>query len=381
MDFSLNEDQQMIQDMVRRFMEEKIAPGCEERDLSGEFPMDGILELGELGILGMIIPEKYGGAGFDYISYAVALEEIGRVCPSCATTVSVTNSVCCYPILLFGSEEQKEKYLRPLASGKCIGGMALTEPNAGSDASSIQCRAVRKGDHWVLNGSKLWVTNGTAGKVVVTMTVTGTDPGGRKEISAFIVEPGFEGCNIIEMEGKMGQHASSTAEIHFEDCIVPDENLLGERGQGYRAALAALDSGRIGIAAQCTGMAQACLEAGTSYAKDREAFGGPIANLQAIQFMLAQMATEVEAARCLTHRAAYLKEKNGKCPKESSQAKLYASETANRSAYAALQIHGGYGYMREYPIERFYRDARVTTIYEGTSEIQRFVIARNLLRE
>jgi butyryl-CoA dehydrogenase len=381
MNFALTEDQEIIRHTLRRFMETEVAPGCEARDLSGTFPMKEILGLGELGILGMIIPEEYGGAGLDTVSYAVALEEIGRVCASCATTISVTNSVCCYPIYIFGSDAQKEKYLRPLASGTCIGGMALTEPNAGSDAANIQCKAVLDNDQWVLNGSKLWVTNGTAGKVIIAMAVTGTDSDGRKEISAFIVEPAFDGCTIMEMEGKMGQHASSTAEIHFEDCRVPGENLLGQCGKGYRCALAALDSGRIGIAALCVGLAQACLEAAVGYAKEREAFGGPISRLQAIQFMIAHMATEVDAARYLTYRAACLKDKNGKCPKESSQAKLFASETANRSAYTALQVHGGYGYMREYPIERYYRDARVTTIYEGTSEIQRYVIARNLLRE
>jgi butyryl-CoA dehydrogenase len=381
MNFDLNEDQRMIRKMVRDFAEERIRPGVFKRDEEGRFIGDLLPGLAELGILGMIVPEAYGGTGLDNVSYALAIEELARVCPSTAVTVSVTNSVCQEPILRFGSEEQKRRFLPPLAKGEQLGGFGLTEPGAGTDAGALQTRAVRDGDAYVLNGAKAWITNTHVGKVFVVMAVTA--PGaGSKGVSAFIVTPGLPGFHFLPHEKKMGLRASVTSGISFEDCRVPAENLLGEEGMGLKIALATLEVSRIGIAAQAVGIAQGAFEEAVKYARERRTFGKPIAEHQAVQFMIADMAAQIEAARLLTLRAAALRDRRGPGQAQaSSMAKLFASETAKEVCDKAVQIHGAYGYSREYAVERFYRDARVTTIYEGTSEVQRMVISRALLRE
>jgi butyryl-CoA dehydrogenase len=379
MDFQLSEEQEMIRQMVREFAEQEVAPYVEQWEEEETIPWDIFKKLAELGLLAMEIPERYGGAELDNISYVLAIEQLARVSASLAVVVSVTNSVCCYPILKFGTEKQREKYLVPLARGDFIGGFSLTEPQAGSDASNQRTKAVKNGDFYMLNGTKAWVTNGQVGKLFIIMARTNQKKD-KAEISAFIVEDSFSGFSFGKAENKMGLRSSKTSEIILEQCQVPQENILGKEGEGLKIALHCLDSARLGIAAQSIGIAQAALEQAVSYAKQREAFGRPLVKFQAIQFYLADMATRIEAARHLLFRAAYLRSKGKEYSKESSMAKLYASEMANWVTAQALQIHGAYGYSKEYPVERYYRDARVLTIYEGTSEVQRIVIARGLLR-
>lgn len=380
MDFSLSSDQILIRDTVRQFMETEMRPIVREYEAEKKFPAAQIKKLGELGCCGMLVPEEWGGAGTDTISYALMIEEVARVDASTAVVLSVTNSVAAAPLLKHGSEAQKKKYLHRLGRGEMLGAFCLTEPGAGSDPASIQARAVRTGDHYVLNGTKIWVTNGDVAGVNVVFAKTDPNAGARG-VTAFLVEPSFPGFRIGRHEDKMGLRLSHSVEIVFEDCRVPAENRLGEEGQGLKIALEALDGGRVGIAAQAVGLAQGALEAATRYAKQRRTFGKPIAEYQAIQWMLADMETEIEAARALTHYAAWVRDTGSqRLGPHAARAKLYASEMANRVAYKAVQVHGSLGYSRESDVERMYRDARVLTIYEGTSEMQRMVIARDLLR-
>jgi butyryl-CoA dehydrogenase len=390
MDFSLTSDQLLIRDTVRQFMETEMRPVIRKYERDHKYPVAELHKLGELGCCGMMIPEEWGGAGTDTISYAVMIEEVARVDASTAVVVSVTNTVSAGPVFKHGTDAQKKKYLSRLARGEIIGAFCLTEPQAGSDAGGIQARAVRDGDHYVLNGTKIWVSNGDISGVYIVFAKT--DPAaGARGITAFLVEGSFPGFRVSRYEEKMGMHLSPTVEIVLSDCRVPVENRLGEEGQGLRIALEALDGGRIGIGAQSVGLAQGALEAATRYAKQRRTFGHPIADYQAIQWMLADMQTEIDAARMLTYQAAQVRDlemrkKPSGAPGPSrlgpysARAKLYASEMANRVAYKAVQIHGSLGYSRESDVERYYRDARVLTIYEGTSEMQRLVIARDLLR-
>jgi alkylation response protein AidB-like acyl-CoA dehydrogenase len=391
MDFCFTSDQLLVRDTVRQFMETEMRPLLREYDRTEKFPEAEIRRLGELGCCGMLIPEEYGGAGTDTVTYALMIEEVARVDASTAVTLSVTNSVAAAPLLKHGTDAQKKKYLPRLARGEILGGFCLTEPGAGSDAASIQTRATRCGDSYVLNGTKSWVTNGGFSGVYVVFAKTEPSAGARG-VTAFLVEPSFPGFRISRYEDKMGLRLSRSAEILFEDCRVPAENLLGAQGQGLRIALSALDGGRVGIAAQSVGLAQGAFEAAARYAKQRRTFGHPIADYQAIQWMLADMATEIEAARALTHYAAFLRDVEAREPDttveagrscvgpQAARAKLYASEMANRVCARAVQIHGAVGFSRETDVERYYRDARVLTIYEGTSEMQRLVIARDILR-
>jgi alkylation response protein AidB-like acyl-CoA dehydrogenase len=379
MDFKLSQDEQMIRDAVREFADGLMRPGVEEWERRGEFPVELIPRLAGAGLLGMAIPEEHGGSGLDTVSYCLAMEELARVCASTAVTVSVTNSVCGYPISRFGTPDQKARYLGELAEGKRIGGFCLTEPGAGSDASAISTRYRRDGDGFILNGLKSWVTNVKIGSLFIIMA-KGEPSGGSRNISAFIVDSAFPGFSFGRLEDKMGLRSSATGEIRLDDCVVPVANLLGEEGKGLNIALHCLGVGRLGIAAQAIGIAVEALEIACRYARERQAFGKPISAFQAIQIKLADMTTGIDAARCLTFRAACLRDRGVRdYAKESSMAKVFATELANRVTYEAVQIHGGYGYSREYPVERLFRDARVTTIYEGTSEIQRLVIARKLL--
>ena len=374
MDFEISEEQQMVRNAVGEFARNEIAPVAREYDEAEKFPRKQLEGLAELGLLGMIIPEEYGGAGFDSVSYALALEEIAKADASVAVIVSVTNSVCCYPILSFGTEKQKHQYLVPLAKGEKLGAFCLSEPQAGSDATGLKTRAIEDGDFYVLNGTKSWVTNGSEAEVFIVMAITG-ERDGKKEITSFIVEGGSEGFTVASHEHKMGQRASQTNEMSLIDVRVPKSNVLGGIGNGMKVAFGSLDNGRIGIA-------QAALDEATKYSKDRIAFGRPISEFQAIQHKLADMATNTEAARLLTLRAAAMKDANHKQTGVfSAQAKLFASENANQVCADAIQIHGGNGYSRHYNVEKYYRDARITTIYEGTSEIQRIVISRGILKD
>ncbi len=379
MDFSLTDDQRMIRDNVRRFMDAEVRPNARRYDREEKFPGAEIRRLGELGCCGMLIPEKWGGAGLDTISYVLMLEEVARVDASMAVALSVTNSVVAWPLWRHGNDEQRQKYLQRLARGEILGAFCLTEPQAGSDAAAIEARAVRSGKTYRLNGTKSWVTNG--GESGVYLVFAKTDPAaGARGITAFLVEPAFSGFRVSRYEDKMGLRSSRSAEIVFADCEVPEENRLGEEGQGLKIALEALDGGRVGIAAQAVGLAQGALEVSASYAKQRRAFGKTIGEFQAVQFMLADMQTEIEAARLLVWQAAQMRDAgSGRAGAFASRAKLFASEMANCVAYKAVQIHGSMGYSRESDVERMYRDARVLTIYEGTSEIQRLIIARDLL--
>jgi alkylation response protein AidB-like acyl-CoA dehydrogenase len=381
-DFELSEEQRMVQSSVREFVAGEIAPRAKDYDEHSRFPREQLKGLAELGLMGMIIPEEWGGAGFDTVAYALALEEIARADASVCVIVGVTNSVCCYPILSFGTEEQKRKYLTPLARGETLGAFCLSEPQAGSDATNLRTRAVRDGDSYVINGTKSWVTSGGEAHTYIVMAVTGRDDTESKsKVTAFIVEGDTPGLTVSSIEHKMGQRASQTAEMSFVDVRVPAANVLGGEGQGKRVAFNSLDNGRIGIGALSTGIAQGALNEATKYAKERQAFGQPIAEFQAIQFKLANMATETDAARLLTLQAAAMKDAGKKqTGYYAAMAKLFASETANRVCADAVQIHGGNGYSRDYAVERMYRDARVTTIYEGTSEIQRIVISRDILK-
>lgn len=377
-DFSLTEDQVLLRSEVRRFAEERIRPGVAERDRKHEFPEEILREMGEMGLLGMMVPEEYGGAGLDSLTYCLAMEEIARVCPATAVTMSVTNSVCCWPINRFGSEELKRRVLPSLAAGEAIGGFGLTEPGAGSDASSLRTTARRDGDVWVLQGEKAWITN--AGFAKYFVVVARTDPqAGKRGLSAFVVPADAPGFSVGQPEEKLGLKASRTAQIYFSDCRIPAENLLGQEGQGLKIALATLDHSRLGIAAQAVGIHQRALELAVEYSRERVQFGVPIAQHQAIQFRIAQIATELAAARALMHAAA-VQEHTSQAGRLAAQAKVYASEAANRACAESLQIHGGNGFHDDYEISRLYRDVRVTTIYEGTSEMQRLVIARSLLQ-
>ncbi|HEY6265482.1 MAG TPA: acyl-CoA dehydrogenase family protein [Candidatus Acidoferrum sp.] len=379
MDFSLNDHQKLIRDTVRQFMEAEVRPSVKEMEKAEKFPAEAIQKLGEMGCCGMLMPEEWGGPGLDTISYVLMLEEVARVFTAMSTALGVTNSAVQVPLLMFGTETQKKKYLRRMATGETLGAFCLTEPAAGSDAAGIQARAVRTGDGYKLNGTKTWVTNGSVAGVLLVFAKTDPEAGG-KGISAFLVEPGFAGFRAGRHEDKMGQRSSPSVEILLNDCVVPVENRLGEEGQGLKIALSALDGGRIGIAAQAVGLAQGALEETVKYAKQRGAFGKKIADFQAIQWMIADMQTEIEAARGLTYYAAWLKDAHpSKMGASASKAKLYASEMVNRVVYKAVQVHGSVGYSRETDVERMYRDARVITIYEGTSEVQRMIIARELL--
>jgi len=379
LDFDLTEEQLQITRLAREFAESEIAPHALEWDEAQEFPVDVMKKLAELGFLGVLVPQEYGGAGLGYIEYVSIVEEISRVDGAIGLSVAAHNSLCSNHILTFGTEAQKRKYLPGLASGQWLGAWGLTEPEAGSDASGTQTTAVRESDGYLLNGSKTFTTHGTYGDVFVLMAVTDRSKENRG-ISAFIIEKGTPGLRAGKKENKLGCRASDTSEVILENCHIPAENLLGQEGEGFINCLEILDGGRISIAALAVGMAQGALEASLKYAKQRRQFGQPISEFQAIQWKLADMATEIEAARLLTHRAAALKNQKKRSTKESSMAKLYAGEMSVRVANEAIQIHGGYGYVKEYPVEKFYRDAKICTIGEGTSEIQRLVIARQLLR-
>ena len=379
MNLELSEEQQLLQKSVREFAEAEVKPLAKENDETGKFPRGLFQKAAELGLTGVAIPDAEGGAGMDHISYAIVIEEISRVCASTGVILSVQNSLYCDPIHRFGTDEQKKKFLLPFARGEKIGCYALTEPQAGSNAAALATKAVRKGDTYVINGTKAWITNGGAADAAIVYVNTQPEKG-EKGITALVVEKGTPGFAVGKEEKKLGIHATACTELSFSDCEVPAGNRIGEEGEGYKVALSTLDGGRIGIAAQATGIAQGAFEAALSYAQQRQAFGHPIADFQAIQFMLADMATEIDAARLLLRRAAWKQDSGARFSMEAAIAKLFASEMSTRVAHKAIQIHGGYGYSSEYPVERAYRDARITEIYEGTSEIQRLVIAAWVLK-
>ncbi len=378
MTFDYSDDQKEMKRVLREFGEQEIAPFAAEWDEKEQFPMEVIKKLGALGFLGVVFPPEYGGAGMSYSDYALVIEELARADASVGITVSAHISLCSNHIFEQGTEEQKKKYLTPLASGEWIGAWSLTEPNAGSDAGGTQTTAVADGDEWVLNGAKTFTTNGSVADVAIGIAVTDKDKG-THGISALIIPKGTPGFRPGKKEKKLGHRASDTSEMVFENCRVPRENLLGEQGEGFIGCLKVLDGGRIGIASLALGIAQASYECALEYAQQREQFGKPIAKFQGVQFKLSDMATEIDAARLLIQRAAYLKDRGERITKEAAMAKLFASEVAVRAADNAVQILGGYGYIRDYPAERYYRDAKLTTIGEGTSEIQRVVIARQLM--
>jgi len=378
MDFELTEEQRMFQETAGRFAEKELAPIAAQVDELGRFPHESVRKMGELGFMGVGVPPEYGGAGADTVCYVLAVEEISRACASHGVIMSVNNSLYCGPVLAFGTEEQKRRFLPPVAGGQTMGCFCLSEPASGSDAASLQTTLRRDGNAYVLNGTKNFVTNGNeSGYAIVFATLNRTL--GHKGICALIVEQGTPGFSVTRLEKKLGIRGSSCAQLAFEDCRVPAANLLGREGEGFKIALAALDGGRIGIASQAVGIARAALDASLDYAKQRVQFGKPIAAHQAIRFMLADMATEIDAAHLLTLQAAQLKDRHVRHTKESSMAKLYASEVAMRASTKGVQIFGGYGYMMDYPAQRFMRDAKITEIYEGTSEVQRMVIANALL--
>ncbi|MEG1930499.1 MAG: acyl-CoA dehydrogenase [Anaerovorax sp.] len=380
MNFDLSEDHIMMRKMVRDFAEEVCAPGTEERDEKEEFPLDIWKQCAELGLAGITFPEEYGGVGADYISYGITIEELSRVDPSMGVTISAHSSLCANPIYMFGTEEQKQKYLTPLASGEKMGAFGLTEAMAGSDASGTRTTAVREGDEYIINGSKIFITNGYyADTYVITAQMDKSK--GNRGIAAFILEKGTPGFTFGKKEKKMGIRASATYELVFEDVHIPAENLLGKEGQGFKIAMATLDYGRIGIAAQALGIAQGAYEQAVKYAKERVQFGKPISELEVIRFKLADMAIQIEAARLLVYQACFLATEHRPVSKFSAMAKVFAAETANHVATEAVQVLGGYGYTRDYPTERMMRDAKITEIYEGTSEIQRVVIAASILKE
>ena len=380
MDFTLSEEQLMIQKTARDFAQAELKHDAIERDEKAVFPTEAVKKLGEIGFLGIITPEEYGGAGMDMLTYVIALEEIARVDAATCVIMSVTNSLCQTVINTWGTEEQKQKYLVPLAQGAHLGAYSLSEPQSGSDAANMRAFAEKKGDYYVLNGAKNWVTNGKSADTYIVFALT-EKGAGHKGVSAFIVEKDFEGFSTGKKEDKLGIRSSDTCELIFNDCKVPAENLLWEEGKGFKIAMGTLDGGRIGIAAQALGIAQGALDKALAYSKEREQFNRPISDFQAIQFKLAQMATEIDAARLLTYRAAKKKDNGEPVTKEAAMAKFYAGDTAMKAAEEAVQIHGGYGYITEYEVERFMRDAKITQIYEGTNEIQRVVVARQLLRE
>ncbi len=373
----LNEDQIQIRDAVRNFADERLKPFAAEWDKTHVYPSGALREMGELGLFGMLVPEEWGGSDAGQIAYALALEEIAAGDGACSTIMSVHNSVGCMPILKFGTEEQKYRFLPKMATGEWIGGFALTEPQAGSDASNLKTRAVRDGNAYVLNGSKQFITSGKNGKVIVVFAVT--DPNaGKKGISAFIVPTDTPGYQVVRVEEKLGLHASDTCQLAFENMRIGADLLLGKEGYGYRIALANLEGGRIGIAAQAVGLARAAFEAARDYSRERVTFGHPLIEHQAVAFKLADMATRIEVARQMVLHAAAMREAGEPCLKEASMAKLFASEMAEKVCSEAIQIHGGYGYLMDFPVERIYRDVRICQIYEGASDIQRMIIARSL---
>lgn len=380
MNFEYTETHQLIRQTARKFAEERLAPSSIERDEREEFPHEAVKELGELGFMGMMVSEQWGGSGLDVTSYAIAIEEISRVDASVGVIMSVNNSLVCYGLSDYGNDEQKGRFLRDLATGKKLGAFALSEPEAGSDASNQRTTADRDGNHYVLNGTKNWITNGSTADLVIVMAATDKSKGA-KGISTFVVEKGTPGFSVAKKEKKLGIRSSDTVSLAFQDCRVPVENRIGADGDGFKFAMKTLEGGRIGIAAQALGIAQASLDASIAYAKQRKAFDRPIAELQAIQFKLADMATNIEAARMLILQACDLKQSGKPYGHIAAMAKLYASKIAVQAALEAIQIHGGYGYVREYLVERYLRDAKITEIYEGTSEIQRIVISRSLLRD
>ena len=380
MNFDLTEEQKLVRENIAAFAKSKIAPLAAGFDRNHEFPTQIIRELGSMGYLGMFVPEAYGGSDMDAISYAIVMEEVSKACAGTGVVVSVQNSLVNDGIVKFGSEEIKRKYLPDLASGRKVGCFMLSEPSTGSDAAAQKTVAVRKGDKYILNGTKNWITNGREGETAIVIAMTAPEKG-NKGITAFVVERSFPGYSVGKVEEKLGINASSTTQINFDDCEVPVANRLGEEGEGFKVAMTILDGGRIGIAGQALGIAQAALEEASRYIQERKAFGQALANFQGLQWTIADMAMAVEASRLLTYRAAYLKQEHRKFSKEAAMAKLMASETAMMVAHKALQLHGGYGYVKDYPAERHFRDAKITEIYEGTSEIQRIVIASHVLKE
>lgn len=378
MNFKLTEEHEMIRKMVRDFALNEVAPTAAERDEEERFDMDIFNKMAELGLTGIPWPEEYGGIGSDYLAYCIAIEELSRVCASVGVTLSAHTSLAGWPVYKFGTEEQKQKYLRPMAQGEKIGAYGLTEPGSGSDAGGMRTNAKQVGDNYVLNGSKIFITNGGIADIYVVFAVT--DPTSKKGMSAFIVESTFPGFSVGKKEKKLGIRSSPTTEIIFEDCIVPKENLLGEEGDGFKIAMMTLDGGRNGIAAQAVGIAQGALDAAVDYSKERVQFGKPIAAQQGIGFKLADMATNVEAARLLTYQAAWLESEGVPYGKESAMSKLFAGDTAMKVTTEAVQVFGGYGYTKDYPVERYMRDAKITQIYEGTQEIQKLVISRMITK-
>ncbi len=381
MNFELTEEQNLIRDMVRSFAEAEVAPSAKSRDEEEHFDRALMYDrLGELGLTGIVFPEEYGGAGADYISYAIAVEELSRVCGSTGVTLSAHLSLCANPIFMFGTEAQKQKYLVPLAKGEKLGAFGLTEPSAGSDAGGTKTTATRDGNDWILNGSKIFITNAGEAEIYVVLARTDKTAEKHRGISAFIVEKGTPGFSFGKKESKMGIRSSPTMELVFDNCRIPADNLLGQEGQGFKVAMKTLDGGRIGIASQALGIAQGALDATIAYTKDREQFNKSVASFQGVSFQLADMATQIEAARLLIYNAAYRASAGLSYSQESAMAKLFASETAMRVTTQAVQLHGGYGYTREFPVERMMRDAKITEIYEGTSEVQRVVIGAALTR-
>jgi butyryl-CoA dehydrogenase len=379
MNLELTEEQKLLQKTVREFAESEVKPLAKELDETGRFPLDTFKKAAELGLTGIAFPEAEGGAGFDHIAYSIVIEEISRCCASTGVILSVQNSLYCDPIHRFGTDEQKRRFLLPFARGEKIGCYALTEPQAGSNAAALQTKAVKKADRYVINGTKAWITNGGAADAAIVYV--NTDPAkGEKGITAIVVEKGTPGFKVGKEEKKLGIHATACCELIFTDCEVPASNRIGNEGEGYKVALSTLDGGRIGIAAQATGIAQGAFEAALAWSQQRMAFGHPISQFQAIQFMLADMSTEIDAARLLVRKAAWKQDSGARFSMDAAIAKLFASEMATRVAHKAIQIHGGYGYSCEYPVERAYRDARITEIYEGTSEIQRLVISSWVLK-
>jgi len=380
MDFLFTQEQEILKDSIRNFAEKEILPFVKESDEKGKWPEELTKKLGEMGLLGIVIPPEYSGAGYSNVDYVIILEEISKVDPSVGLVVAAHNSLCSNHINLFGSEEQKKKYLTRLASGQTLGAWALTEAEAGSDAAALKTKARKEGDYWVLNGSKLFITNGSLAEIHVIMAVTDPEKE-RKGISAFILEKGMAGFKPGKKEDKLGVRSADTSELIFEDVKVPAENIIGKEGDGYKQAMAILDGGRVSIAGFSLGIAAGALESSLKYAKERSQFDQPIANFQAIQWMLADGFTELEAARLLTYRAAFIKDQGKKAPKESAMAKLFSSELAVKASSMAVQIFGGYGFIKDYPVEKFYRDSKLATIGEGTSEIQRWIIAQIVLSE